>query len=155
MITLARMAVMKRFGTMAAALLLAPFCGMSHGEDWPHWNGVRRNGTSAEKGLLQKWPEGGPALKWRVDKLGGGDSAPSVANGKIYGMGSREGKEIVWALAEKDGKVLWHPDGGRRAHLCIGYGWELGVLEQRQRKNRVAKEPDQGICWSDTDVELP
>ena len=107
MITLARMAVMKRFGTMAAALLLAPFCGMSHGEDWPHWNGVRRNGTSAEKGLLQKWPEGGPALKWRVDKLGGGDSAPSVANGKIYGMGSREGKEIVWALAEKDGKVLW------------------------------------------------
>ena len=56
---------------------------------------------------LQEWPEGGPALAWRVDGLGGGDSAPAVAGGKLYGMSSRDGKEIVWALSEADGQELW------------------------------------------------
>jgi outer membrane protein assembly factor BamB len=107
MTRLARLIGLDTVGSLVAGFLLAPVCGLAHAEDWPHWNGVNRNGTSSEKGLLQKWPEGGPALAWRVDSLGGGDSAPSIAQGKIYGMSSREGKDLVWALSEKDGKVLW------------------------------------------------
>jgi len=41
------------------------------------------------------------------DKLGGGDSAPSIANGRIYGMSNRGDEEIVWALSEKDGSEVW------------------------------------------------
>ena len=52
-------------------------------------------------------PEGGPLLAWRIEGLGGGDSAPAVAGGKLYGLSNREGKEIVWALSETDGKELW------------------------------------------------
>ena len=107
MIRLARLNGMKRVGLTVAAFFLAPIAEYTQAGDWPHWNGVNRNGTADEKGLLQKWPESGPALKWRVESLGGGDSAPSIAKGKIYGMGSRDGKDIVWALSEKDGKVLW------------------------------------------------
>ncbi|QEG38140.1 outer membrane protein assembly factor BamB family protein [Roseimaritima ulvae] len=76
-------------------------------EDWPQWQGPDRNAISQETGLLQQWPEAGPPLAWRVDGLGGGDSAPAVADGKLFGMSNRDGKEIVWARSETDGKEIW------------------------------------------------
>ena len=76
-------------------------------EDWPQWQGPNRNAVSGETGLLQEWPKGGPRLAWRITGLGGGDSAPSVANGKLYGLSNRDGQEIVWALSEADGKEVW------------------------------------------------
>ncbi len=82
-------------------------CSTMMAEDWPQWQGPNRNAVSSETGLLQAWPEGGPKLAWRSEGLGGGDGAPAVANGKLYGLSNREGKEIVWALAEADGKELW------------------------------------------------
>jgi len=75
--------------------------------DWPQWQGPERNSISQETGLLQEWPEGGPPLAWRIDKLGGGDSAPSIADGRIFGMSNRGDEEVVWALSEEDGKELW------------------------------------------------
>jgi outer membrane protein assembly factor BamB len=76
-------------------------------EDWSQWQGQDRNAISKEKGLLQQWPEDGPPLAWRVDGLGGGDSAPAVAGGRLFGMSNRDGKEIVWARSEKDGTEIW------------------------------------------------
>ncbi|MCI0539329.1 MAG: hypothetical protein L0Z50_29325 [Verrucomicrobiales bacterium] len=76
-------------------------------DDWPQWQGPGRNVISKETGLLKEWTKGGPPLAWKVTGLGGGDSAPSVAKGRIYGMGVRGEDEIVWALSEKDGKEIW------------------------------------------------
>lgn len=76
-------------------------------EDWPQWQGPNRDAVSAEKGLLQQWPEGGPELAWRIENLGGGDSAPAVVGGKLYGMSNQNGKEVVWAISEKDGSAVW------------------------------------------------
>ena len=76
-------------------------------DDWPQWQGPDRNAVSRETGLLQEWPKGGPPLAWKADGLGGGDSAPSVAGGKLFGMSNRGGDEVVWALAEAGGKELW------------------------------------------------
>ncbi|MCR9295734.1 MAG: PQQ-binding-like beta-propeller repeat protein [bacterium] len=76
-------------------------------EDWPQWQGPDRNAVSKETGLLQQWPEAGPTLAWSTDGLGGGDTAPAVADGKLFGMSNREGQEIVWALSEADGKEIW------------------------------------------------
>jgi outer membrane protein assembly factor BamB len=42
-----------------------------------------------------------------VGGLGGGDSTPSIADGRIFGMGRRADDEVVWALSEKDGSSLW------------------------------------------------
>ncbi|WP_145247068.1 PQQ-binding-like beta-propeller repeat protein [Aeoliella mucimassa] len=92
------------------ALLLVIGISLStalHATDWPQWQGPNRDAESTESGLLQEWPEGGPALAWRVDNLGGGDSAPSIVDGCLYGMSNRDGQEIVWALSEADGKELW------------------------------------------------
>ncbi len=81
-------------------------------DDWPQWQGPTRDGISRETGLLQNWPEGGPAVAWRIDGLGGGDSAPAVFAGHLYGMSFRDGQEIVWALRESDGKEVWIADLG-------------------------------------------
>ncbi|MCS7469296.1 PQQ-binding-like beta-propeller repeat protein [Stieleria sp. ICT_E10.1] len=75
--------------------------------DWPQWQGPDRNAISKEGGLMQQWPDGGPPLAWRVDGLGGGDSAPAVADGKLFGMSNRDGKEIAWARSENDGQEIW------------------------------------------------
>jgi alcohol dehydrogenase (cytochrome c) len=97
------------FRISTIALTLAAFaeharCGQF---DWPQWQGPERTARSKETGLLQEWPKDGPPLAWNVKGLGGGDSTPSVANGRIYGMSHRGSDEIVWALSEKDGKEVW------------------------------------------------
>ena len=76
-------------------------------EDWPQWQGPKRDAISKETGLLKEWPKDGPPLAWKITGLGGGDSAPSIAAGRIYGMGNRGADEVVWARSEKDGKELW------------------------------------------------
>ena len=76
-------------------------------DDWPQWQGPDRNAISKETGLLKEWPKDGPPLGWKTVGLGGGDSAPSIAAGRIYGMANRGEDEVVWALSEKDGKELW------------------------------------------------
>jgi outer membrane protein assembly factor BamB len=75
--------------------------------DWPQWQGPDRNAVSKETGLLKEWPKGGPPLVWQIKGLGGGDSAPSVAAGRLFGMGNRGEDESVWAISEKDGSQVW------------------------------------------------
>jgi outer membrane protein assembly factor BamB len=76
-------------------------------DDWPQWQGPDRNAVSKEGGLLKEWPKEGPPLAWKLKGLGGGDSAPSVAAGRIYGMSNRGEDEVIWALSETEGKELW------------------------------------------------
>ena len=76
-------------------------------DDWPQWQGPDRNAISKETGLLKEWPKEGPPLAWKITGLGGGDSAPAIAAGRIYGMANRGEDEVVWALSEKDGKEIW------------------------------------------------
>ncbi len=88
--------------------LILAFCApLTRAADWPQWQGPDRNAISKESGLLKEWPTEGPPLAWRIEGLGGGDSAPAVANGKLFGMSNRDGKEIVWALSESNGEELW------------------------------------------------
>ncbi len=95
-----------KFGlTAGVACLLAACAALA--ADWPQFRGPDRNGLSAETGLLKSWPEGGPKLLWKTTNLGEGHSAPSVAGGRIYGMGLRGQDEVVWALNAGTGKEVW------------------------------------------------
>lgn len=83
-----------------------------NGNDWPQWRGTNRDAVASETGLLQEWPESGPRLAWKVKGLGGGDSAPAISRGVLYGMSNRGmsnrgGKEIVWARNETNGNEIW------------------------------------------------
>jgi outer membrane protein assembly factor BamB len=93
-------------------LLFVALCGLipiafASADDWPQFRGPQRNGISKETGLLKDWPKDGPPLAWKVTGLGGGFSAPSVAEGRIFGMSYRNGNQVLWALDEKEGKEQW------------------------------------------------
>jgi outer membrane protein assembly factor BamB len=89
---------------ICAFVVLGPLAAAA---DWPTFRGPNRDGVSSETGLLKSWPEGGPPLVWTAKNLGIGWGTPSFADGVIYGVGSRDGKDGVWALKEADGSEVW------------------------------------------------
>ena len=48
------------------------------GADWPQWRGPDRSGISTETGLLDQWPDAGPARVWSTSNLGGGFGSVAV-----------------------------------------------------------------------------
>src|ERR1700722_4637871 len=93
-------------------------------DDWPQWLGPKRDGVWRETGIVAKFPQGGPKVRWRTP-IGEGYSGPAVANGKVFitdrlrpkGVENPKsafdkdtkvpGSERVLCLNEADGKVLW------------------------------------------------
>src|SRR5439155_305357 len=56
----------------AALALTALTAPAARGDDWPQWMGPQRDGVWRETGILEKFPEGGPKVLWRVPVRGGG-----------------------------------------------------------------------------------
>jgi outer membrane protein assembly factor BamB len=100
-------------------------------DDWPQWLGPQRDGVWRETGIIERFTEEGPKVRWRTP-IGAGYSGPAVAGGRVYitdrvlGKGVKEpgnpfvenpkdpfgkrkaaGQERVLCLDEKSGKVLW------------------------------------------------
>jgi outer membrane protein assembly factor BamB len=93
--------------TGLAAASVAATLGAAADADWPQWRGPNRDGVSAETGLLQTWPKGGPPLTWTAEGLGTGYSSVSVAGGRVYTMGDKDRRQFVLAVNDADGKLLW------------------------------------------------
>jgi outer membrane protein assembly factor BamB len=77
--------------------------------DWPEMRGPKRDGTSAETGLPEKWALNGENHLWRVPY--GGRSAPIAMGNHVYvqnpsGRGA-DLQERVMCLDADTGKVLW------------------------------------------------
>jgi outer membrane protein assembly factor BamB len=115
------MQAFKKIGAAACALVMG--AASLHAEDWPQWLGPQRDGIWRETGIIEKFPAGGPIVRWRVP-IGGGYSGPAVAKGCVYLMdrqlakgtanpanafsrGEIPGTERVLCLNEADGKILW------------------------------------------------
>jgi outer membrane protein assembly factor BamB len=139
---------------LTAVVLMVVACS-SLAADWPQLRGQNRDGKSVDTGLLKEWPNDGPPLAWKITGLGGGYSAPSIADGRIFGMSNRGEDEIVWALSETDGKELWvtrlgpafaqRPSQGREGPACTptvdgerlyveGLGGNVACLQVRDGK---------------------
>src|SRR5262249_26378344 len=86
---------------------LALSTGWARAADWKQWRGPDRSDVSAEKGLLATWPQDGPRQLWTFTNAGSGYSGFSVADGKLFTMGTRGDTEIVIALEAAKGTELW------------------------------------------------
>jgi outer membrane protein assembly factor BamB len=97
------------------SIVLGLLCsaGLLAAADWPQWRGPNRDDLSTEKGLLKRWPDGGPPLAWKITGLGPGYSGVAVAKGKIFTMGDTGEQSQVMALAEATGQKLWETKAGR------------------------------------------
>ncbi len=130
-----------------ALLTLATALTVARADDWPQWLGPKRDGVWRESGILEKFPAGGPKIRWHAD-VGQGYSGPAVAGGRVYltdqilaegarnpnnafGRDSVPGKERVLCLDESTGKLLWkheydctyeisYPGGPRATPLVAG-----------------------------------
>jgi len=104
--------------------------------EWPQFRGPNRDGVSAEKGLLQKWPDGGPPKVWTASGLGGSNGSVAVVNGTIFTIGSVRGKPALWALDEATGKPKWSApiaeqnSGGGHSTPTVANGKVYGLSDK-------------------------
>ena len=75
--------------------------------DWPRWRGAGHDDISIETGLLRSWPSGGPKRLWLSEDIGFGYSTPSVAGGRLFILGTKDGKEHLFTKDLKTGKTQW------------------------------------------------
>jgi len=90
-----------------AFLLAASLCARA--DDWPRFLGPKDDCSSAETGLLKKWPKEGPKKLWEVEK-GAGYACPVVAGKWCILFHSREGREIIEGLDAETGERKWKLD---------------------------------------------
>lgn len=97
----------------AGSLLLLTSNGQAG--DWPQFRGPDRDGISKEKGLLRKWPEGGPKVLWTAD-VGQGYSAAAIVDGLVYfnDYDAEQQEWLVRCLTLNDGKEVWRFSEARR-----------------------------------------
>ena len=88
-------------------VILVLFASVSRAEDWPQAQGNSRDNKSAETGLMDRWPEGGPELAWTFGDAGVGYSGPAVVGDRVYCMGGRKGRAELFALHASSGELLW------------------------------------------------
>ena len=95
-----------------------------HADDWPQWLGPKRDSVWREAGIVEKFPEGGPKVRWRVP-VNPGFSGPVVAGARVFvtdrkvAKGAKVndedpfdlsvvgGTERVLCLDEATGKAIW------------------------------------------------
>mgnify|MGYP001332334468 CR=1 FL=1 len=95
-------------------------------DDWPQWRGPQRDGVWRESGIVERFPEGGPKVRWRAP-IAAGYTGPAVAAGRVFVMdrvlaeGAKNhaepfpqrprngipGVERVLCFREADGQLLW------------------------------------------------
>ena len=91
-------------------------------DDWFQWRGPKRDGISAETGLLKAWPKGGPPLAWQGSGAGIGFSSFAASGGRLFTLGARDQIEYVMAFDRATGRKLWEARNGRRFNNEQGDG---------------------------------
>lgn len=115
------------FRCVGATLVAALFTtATAPADEWPQWLGPQRDGVWREEGILDRFPAGGPTVRWRVPS-GSGYAGPAVARDRVYhmafsprsggrlptngmGRGRIPGTEQVLCLDDATGRIVWQHD---------------------------------------------
>ena len=76
------------------------------GDDWPTYGGPSRTHTTTEQGLRTEWKSEEPRTLWKLD-IGLGYSSVVEYKGKALTQGYQSGKNTLFCVNAKDGKILW------------------------------------------------
>ncbi len=120
--------------------------------------GPQRDGVWREDGIIDKFPEGGPRVKWRTP-IAMGYAGPAVAEGRVFVMdrivddgvkspdniwdrGSIPGVERILCLDEKDGRILWKDEYRRNYTISYPGGPRTTPLVSGGKVYTVGSEGD-------------
>jgi len=105
---------------LALGVALAPAAG-SKPDAWPQYRGPRRDGVSAETGLMRSWPEAGPPVVWRKP-IGEAFSSIAIVGDRLYTMGADPNDEYAVSLNAATGEEIWRAPLGERFEEEFGDG---------------------------------
>jgi outer membrane protein assembly factor BamB len=108
---------------LAVGLTAAGLAGLpvEAGGDWPRFRGPGGDGISTETGLLDHWPDGGPAVAWRKP-LGEGYFFNDTATTEIYTMFGEKKDEFTVCLDAATGEEIWRRRAGAKWVDNMGNG---------------------------------
>ena len=103
-----------------------------HADDWPQWRGPSRLGVWTETGIVDRFPDAGLKVAWRVP-IRPGFAGPVVAAGRVFvldyqetrGTRTMDGAERLLCLDEETGELLWTqewPATYRNLHVTFATG---------------------------------
>jgi len=91
---------------IALATFFLPAAALDAQNDWPQFLGPNRNGISAETGLIDSIPAGGPKEVWRISG-GVGMSGLAISRGKLLTLVQKDGQQFLTAKNAETGAPLW------------------------------------------------
>ncbi len=95
---------------MQALLLLLTIPAIVRSEPttcaWPQWRGPNHNGIVSNTGFNFDWKTKPPVKRWQI-QVGIGFSSIAVCDGKVFTMGHRDEKDLVYCLDLKTGHEHW------------------------------------------------
>ncbi len=114
---------LQRFSRWLAVVVVSCSGSVAVADDWSQWMGPQRDGVWRETGIIEKFPESGPKVLWRVP-IGGGYAGPAVVGDRVYvtdkqfvgdarnpddpfARGSINAVERVLCLDAQTGGILW------------------------------------------------
>jgi outer membrane protein assembly factor BamB len=106
---------MPRLAVLALSTATLLMTSNAPAADWPTFLGPNRDGRSPDTGLLKQWPQEGPKLLWKVDRIGPGWSSVAVANGCVYTTGNEGENQMLICLDDKTGKETWRAVQGPKS----------------------------------------
>lgn len=111
-------------GLLGTSLLSAVGSSIASAQDWPQWMGPGRDNVWPAEGIVDKFPQGGPKVVWKVP-VTNGYSGPAVVGNRLYltqftsqakiGVANFErnamdGVEQVRCLDATNGNEIWKKD---------------------------------------------
>ena len=90
--------------------------------DWNQFRGPNRDNLSAETGLADSWPDGGPELLQTITGIGEGYASVALVGEMMYTMGNVDGGEHIIALNRKTGEIVWKARNGNEYREGQGNG---------------------------------
>jgi outer membrane protein assembly factor BamB len=76
------------------------------GRDWPTFLGPTGDSKSPERGILTRWPAGGPPQVWHLT-VGRGYCMPVTSRGRLYQFDRADDLARLRALDAQTSKLLW------------------------------------------------
>ena len=80
--------------------------GIAGDFDWPRWRGSNGDGISMETDWNPEALAGGPKILWKTN-VGIGHSNVAIKDNRLYTMGIKERKAVIYCLNADTGKRIW------------------------------------------------